>query len=365
VDSCAEAARLSEQLGLTPLTRSLDLARLGQAHLVNKQPSDALPVFLRALELRPTTDGLDDLETADIRQVVAMTYVALGDAKGADEQLALSIATYEAGVELYPHQIPIRQRLHTAVVRYAQFKRQIGDETSARVLDARAASLAMPASDAPSPFHVVDGVPCIGPGAPHLTPEHMRSIRALVPPSSRGPWLVLALARSERRWSIRAYLEPDSVTPQIRRGRVLVAETALILEAGYDQPMKWQDMKIHMYYAQVPVKGRPATEVLGERDLNRPFNVFEPGPLALADQDVVSIVEFLRGHAAAGAATPPDANSLRTEIQPWPVQSIYPTAPVLPDTVSVTLTRGGTLLPRQQSITLRREGATWTIVELR
>lgn len=78
------------------------------------------------------------------------------------------------------------------------------------------------------------------------------------------------------------------------------------------------------------------------------------------DDDVVSLITFLREAAARSAGTP-STNDLRATVQRWPIEHVLR----WPDgRVDATLREASTVDGPSQVVSLRREGPTWVIVKL-
>jgi hypothetical protein len=98
---------------------------------------------------------------------------------------------------------------------------------------------------------------------------------------------------------------------------------------------------------------------MSERDPNRPIEIIPMADLDIpSDDEILSIVRFIRGNALkTSTATPP---RLSTDIQPWTLTHITRWSSGDTDVWLMDPNAG-----RGQSVKLRRNGDSWTILELR
>lgn len=156
-----------------------------------------------------------------------------------------------------------------------------------------------------------------------LSDAHVAELERLAAAAGGRPWLLVgdeAFMPAPRSWFVEIYLAPDVTTDQLRRGRI---QTAVSDGATLGAERKPWRLEGSASWAQVVVRGRAFDEIVGDRDLNRPFRVSGN----FDDDEIVSLIVFIRTNpknsspSASGQATPA---SIFTDVEgSWPVSRIH------------------------------------------
>ena len=196
-----------------------------------------------------------------------------------------------------------------------------------------------------------------------LTADDVRQLRALVP-SGKSAWFIVVTEETlpERGVHAQIYLDADVVRPNLRRGRVIHAEASIGADGTVDGNKTWARLPFKAAYAQVPLAGRDALDIRGNDDRNRPASVPETVTGAsFTDDQLVSLVVFLRSAAASPASAPSNRGELYTRVQEWPIADIIM---LTEDNIEIRLVEHKTAARQGQRIKLKPNGAGWTIVEM-
>ena len=131
----------------------------------------------------------------------------------------------------------------------------------------------------------------IGKQRAQLMSADVAAIAALV--ADRGPLWMVEVGGTTESLIVTAYLKPNRTGSEIRRG--LIATLSKGRSASMAEARPWiiseaTAPRAHEY-AQVPLAGREADEVLDVMDENRPFEVVGN----FSDEDLLSIVRLVRG----------------------------------------------------------------------
>ena len=369
---CSEVVRLSDQLPADRIIeRSQALSWSGQSLLLNGRGAEGIQQLLRAIDVRRRPGVPDDADIGGLERIVALGYRLQNDAANAERYFAMAEATIEAAIARSPLQAPPYTATVQAILRdHAAFKRANGDEAGARTLETRAAAVGSSAPSGPEPpVRMVGGLPTIGVESSRLTDADIQQIRSLLPGTSK-PWLVVSggeMVGSPRAgvrqvsWLVQVYLQPDSTSPQLRRGKILFVQALLPTSGAFDRRTAWNVWPTRgTSYAQAPLSGRSSSDVTGEHDLNRPFSVTEgPNGERLTDEDLVTILGVLRRSAERRSPGPPQ---VFTEIQPWTITDIHWDGQTA---VRVNLLDSNPASTRGQSVQLRRSPSGWIVTEIR
>jgi TonB-like protein len=372
VGPCSEVVRLSDQLPADRrIERSRALSWLGQSLLLNGRDAEGIQQLLRAIEVRRQPGVPDDADIGNLERIVALGYRLQNDVANAERYFAMAEATIEASIARSPFQSPPYSAALQAVLRdHAAFKRANGDESGARALETRAAAVAASTpSSRETTIRMVGALPCMGPESSRLTDADIERIRGLLPPKAE-PWLCMSEGESVgapepgvRRisWLVQVYLQPDSMSPQLRRGRIVFVEALLPARSAFDKRGAWQIWPTAgTSYGQAPVSGRNPSDVTGEQDLNRPFSVTEgPNGERLTDEDLVGIVGLLRRSAERRSQGPPQ---VFTEVQPWAITDVHWDGQ---NAVSVHLLDPEPASTRGQLVLIRRSPNAWLVAQIR
>jgi hypothetical protein len=196
----------------------------------------------------------------------------------------------------------------------------------------------------------------LGPTGDRLTSDDLDQIGRLNF-GGRAIWVLEGSARGFERsnsWYVVAYLEPDQIRADIRRGRIAVLKAEMTSPDAYDRPKRWELASMGDY-AHVPLSGAKPDAIAGGRDLNRPFRVVG----ALDDDTLMAIVSFIRTGPSNAAPLPADIFH-RVE-KSWPISSVVPLSA---DAVAVSLVDTSPNEKSGQKVMLRKEGTSWKIASL-
>jgi hypothetical protein len=202
----------------------------------------------------------------------------------------------------------------------------------------------------------------LGPTGDHLTADDLEQIRRL-DFGGRGVWVLVGRPHGldpSNSWYVFAYLDPDHVRADIRRGRIAVLKAEMTSPDAFDRPKTWA-LASMLDYAQVPASTAKPDAIAGGRDLNRPFRVVG----TLDDDSLVAVVSLIR----TGPIIPvpyqfrivPPPNGIFREVEKsWPISSLVHRA----DAVEVLLLDQNAYEKSGQRVILRREGTSWTVTYL-
>jgi tetratricopeptide (TPR) repeat protein len=364
---CAEVVRAAEALGPDRVLERIEaLIGHGVSLIGVNRPADALADFKRALALRPSAEAEFDPNAAALLDYIGGTYLRLGDAANALDNLARAVAVLEHVVaESAEKRNQFAPYLKQSLDLMAQAERQLGHEPAAAALEgraARAASSVQSATPRP-PMAVRGGLLCLGQTGYALSEADVRELRSILPLASK-PWLLEGDATETiglPTWSVYVYLEADVVSARLRRGPSVRMAATLASPTAFSARKPWEDRHFQIRWAQVPLDERQGTDVRGHDDQNRPFLMFVGSGSDISDDELIQIVTFVRTSGATPGTVRDADLSMFTEIQPWPISRIARVG----DKVSVTLDAGRTVEGPFQDVTLKKTGASWTVVELR
>jgi hypothetical protein len=203
----------------------------------------------------------------------------------------------------------------------------------------------------------------LGPMGDRLTADDLEQIRRL-DFGGRAVWVLAGQPRGfepSNSWYVHAYLDPDHVRADTRRGRIAVLKAEMTSPDAYDGPKTWTLVSM-LDYAQVPVSTARPNAIDGGRDLNRPFRVVG----SFDDDSLVAIVSFIRsGPILEVPFLPttgrPPAGSFRQVEKSWPISSLIQLAPTA---VEVSLLDGSPNEKSGQRVMIRKYGTSWTITHL-
>ena len=363
ITTCQKAMQLSESLAPERRPeRSHAATMFGVSLLMAGRASEALVQFEKGLSYRQRTGENDsDADNATLRVFVARAHGAMGNLQKADAELTEAVATLRRAIVAVPSfKTRYSQVLDDVLREQAELKAVMGKTDDARSLQQAAGQLNAPARGLPMPPMTRDGNLLIG-GAigPQLNADDLRQIRALLP-AGKTPWLLLASAEFDTRWEANVFLAPDVRTPTYRRGQVVSLLGRVTTTPSGTQSRKWEGPGLEWPFVQVVVNGRDMDQIRGADDPSLPVAVPMTAGEPMSDDDVVTLITFLREAGARSAGTAA-ARDLRTSVQPWPIQDVVR----WPDgRVEARLRDGATVDGRAQRVTLRRDGAAWTIVKL-
>ena len=202
----------------------------------------------------------------------------------------------------------------------------------------------------------------LGPTGDRLTADDREQIRRL-DFGGRAVWVLVGHPRGlilSNSWYVNAYLDPDHVRADIRRGHIAVLKAEMTSPDAYDGPKTWALVSMSDY-AQVPVSTARPDVIAGGRDLNRPFRVVG----SFDDDSLVAIVSFIRSGPILGVPSqatkggPPDGIFRQVE-KSWPIDSVVQRG----SAAEVSLLDQSRYEKSGQGIILRREGTSWTVTDL-
>lgn len=203
----------------------------------------------------------------------------------------------------------------------------------------------------------------LGPTGDRLTGSDLDQINRL-DVGGRAAWVLEGqpggFVRSNS-WYVVAYLTPDQIRADIRRGRLAVLKAEMTSPAAYDGPKRWELVSMGDY-AQVPLPGAKPDAIAGGRDLNRPFKVVG----TVDDDSLVAIVSFIRtGPSIASEfqdrTAPLPAGIVRRVEKSWPINSVLLLSG---DAVEVSLLDTSPMEKSGQKVWLRKYGTSWNITRL-
>jgi tetratricopeptide (TPR) repeat protein len=358
--ACADAADRADELSPDRvLERSRARALFGIALLRNDRARPALDQFERAVAERRRVTKNADADLAENLEFVGIAHARLGNTQMADESFAQSIRMMEAAIEALPdYRSRYLPRLQASLRRYADVKRAMGDAQAAQDLEAKATGLSLPASTPePRRITVVDGLQCLCAGG-WPSPADVREIRLMLPTSARPIWLIVSHGPpDDPARNIQLYLEPDETAPRYRRGRTLHVQPE---HKPAPSGRRWNVAEIPLDYIQVPTEGMPGPTLGSTIDSAFPIQLAAyPSATPLRNDDILSLIDVVRGRAKAQSAASPSRPRLYTDVQTWPIAQILNTG----TSIEVFLTDPAQT-GRGQHLSLRRAGTTWTIVTI-
>jgi hypothetical protein len=201
----------------------------------------------------------------------------------------------------------------------------------------------------------------LGPTGDRLTDSDLDQIRQL-DLGGRAVWLLEGQPRGldpSNSWYVVAYLDPEHVRPDIRRGRLAVLKAEMTSRDGYGGPKTWTLASMGDY-AQVSISTVNPGAIAGSRDPNRPFRVVG----AFDDESLVDIVTFIRSgpvltaepQSSRGA---PPAGIFRQVEKSWPIRSVIQQG----NAAEVSLLGNG-FERSGQTMIVRKDGASWAVTFL-
>ena len=203
----------------------------------------------------------------------------------------------------------------------------------------------------------------LGPTGDRLTSDDLDQI-GLLNLGGRAVWVMEGRPRGFERsnsWYVVAYLTPDQIRADIRRGRLAVLKAEMTSPEAYDGPKRWELVSMGDY-AQVPVSAANADAISGGRDLNRPFKVVG----TVDDESLVAIVSLIRtGPSIAvefqAKTAPPPTGIFRRVEKLWPIASLLMLSA---DAVEVSLLDTSPNEKSGQRVWLRKYGTSWNVTRL-
>lgn len=209
-------------------------------------------------------------------------------------------------------------------------------------------------------LQVVSPLQRLGTVGQKLTEADVDVIVGLVSTSGRKPWVLVgyqAFVPEPGTWHVEAYLAPEISTPVLRRGRIQVA----VSQGSASEPGRkpWH-LERSASWAQVATPGRDFEEILGDRDVNRPFVVGGE----LTDEEIVTAITFIR--TSPTNPVPPSMLPARTDPASifidvkgnWPVNRVVRTRE---GTVRIDLFESD---HSGQAVTLERRDGKWKIIRV-
>jgi hypothetical protein len=196
----------------------------------------------------------------------------------------------------------------------------------------------------------------LGPTGDRLTSDDLDQIGRLNV-GGRAVWVLVGQPRGfepSNSWYVVAYLGPEPIRADIRRGRLAVLKAEMTSPEAYDGPKRWELVSMGDY-AQVPLSGPKPDAIAGSRDLNRPFRIVG----ALDDDSLVAMVSFIRTGPSNAAPSPNDI--FRRVEKSWPISSVLQLSA---DAVELSLLDTSPNEKSGQKVVLRKEGTSWKVVRL-
>lgn len=203
----------------------------------------------------------------------------------------------------------------------------------------------------------------LGPTGDRLTSDDLDQIGRLNF-GGRAVWVLEGRPRGFERsnsWYVVAYLTPDQIRADTRRGRLAVLKAEMTSPEAYDGPKRWEVVSMGDY-AQVPPSGAKPDVIAGGRDLNRPFKVVG----TVDDDSLVAIVSLIRiGPSIAvefqDKTGPPPTGIFRRVEKSWPISSVLMLSA---DAVEVSLLDTSPSEKSGQKVWLRKYGTSWNVTRL-
>ena len=203
----------------------------------------------------------------------------------------------------------------------------------------------------------------LGPTGGRLTSDDLNQIGRLNF-GGRDVWVLEGRPRGfepSNSWYVVAYLEPDHVRADIRRGRLAVLKAEMTSPEAYDGPKRWELVSVSDY-VQVPLSAAKPGAIDGGRDLNRPFKVIG----TVDDDSLMSIVSLIRTAPTLAVEFQPKTGLtlsgifLRVE-KSWPISSLLMLSA---DAVEVSLLGTSPMEKSGQKVWLRKTGGSWMVTRL-
>ncbi len=210
----------------------------------------------------------------------------------------------------------------------------------------------------------------LGPTGPWLAVDDLTQMGRLAKEAGGELWLVVGEAPEfgrSKNWYATAYLQSDSQSHGVRRGRWILVHAELEDFNAFGKAKVWRARRGPGTYAQVSVDGSRRDQVPDSRDLSRPFPIVAArslDPPSLSNEWIAEIVSLIRESPAIASPPYPDhplASISATRVEgTWPIGRL---AVIDASRVEVT-----TLHPeetRGQSVTLRHDGTSWRLESIR
>jgi hypothetical protein len=190
--------------------------------------------------------------------------------------------------------------------------------------------------------------------ARQLSKRRVQDIARLAGSTGKRAWLLVgdtSQTLPETRF-IDAYLEPDVTGASIRRGRVVHLESLIVNGTA----IQWRVRSGNGQYAQVGRESNHWRRWLDDRSIERPFIVDGQ----FSDQELISLVSFVRGSPEGGRKVDPDG-TIHVELPG--ADGTLPITVVSREQSGVVVflessTRWG------QTLTLTRNRGTWKLVSV-
>lgn len=203
----------------------------------------------------------------------------------------------------------------------------------------------------------------LGPTGNRLTSDDLDQIGRLNI-GDRAVWLLEGRPRGfepSNSWYVVAYLTPDQIRADIRRGRLAVLKAEMTSPEAYGGPKRWELVSMGDY-AQVPLSGTKPDAITGGLDLNRPFKVVG----TVDDDSLVAIVSLIRtGPSIAvefqAKTGPPPTGIFRRVEKSWPISSLLMLSA---DALEVSLLDTSPSEKSGQKVWLRKYGTAWIVTRL-
>jgi len=203
----------------------------------------------------------------------------------------------------------------------------------------------------------------LGPTGERLTIDDLDQIGRLNF-ADRAVWVLEGRPRGfepSNSWYVVAYLEPDHVRADIRRGRLAVLKAEMTSTEAYDGPKRWELVSVGDY-VQVPLSAAKPDAIAGGRDLNRPFKVVG----RVDDDSLVAIVSLIRTAPTIAvefqAKTGPPLSGIFSRVEKsWPIRSLLMLSA---DAVEVSLLGTSPMEKSGQKVWLRKTDGSWTVTRL-
>ena len=333
---CAEVVRLSDGL---PKDRVLERSHAFVLHANSLARVDrlleAIGELKRAVALRETVAGQADADTADGYFAIGMLQQRLGNTKDADEALTTSVRMHEAALKAVPTLRDVYlPRYQRALQAHAALKRQLGDTAAAEAIESRTSALPRPATvDLSRRISTAGDLRLLEPTTSPLAAEDVTQIRAVLAKAGLRAWMLTHSGPSERdgipEWIVEVFLTP-AIATTAQRG-----ECAVVTRKGSSA---WEVQKAHWFWMQIPMEGEDPTTAF-------PLKV-QPAPNSPppSTNEVVDLVKMVRANP---------------EVKSWPIEIIVFWADGARFLLEEHATRA------RQSITLRRQGETWAVADIR
>jgi len=367
--ACAEYASLADKAFPSSDMAANAHEAYAQSLVVQDRFSEALAQYEQALGIRLKLADPSPATLAGNYFAVAVMQGRLGDDQRAGASFASAIRSFDDAVAASARFLS-EQGAEFAIVfeRYAAFKRRVGEPEVADRLAARGASLRVTPAPPPLsptaavPIRTIAGLVCIGEGCASFTEAEVRTALVELPVDAK-PWFLKDTSFPSG-LIIEVYLEAESGNGGVMFGRVVaIGRPPATAVAG---PRPWKVVPgVVKFWVQPALSGRDRRQILSADDENLPIDVMTSPASELGQADLVAIIGVIRaagsGTKAAGLRSP----RVFTDVQPWRITNI--TTMEAPTRMS-----GGEVVVHLsdpsdhgfQSVTLRRDGTTWAIVQM-